>query len=88
MWYHGDELLSWQTLISKYHNDWKFQKHVKIEFDNIMCWFFAKYQEDIAQMHNCKTNVVKPLPPRELQATNWLSLDLSKILAQMEAEFN
>jgi hypothetical protein len=81
-WVLSEKKLTWRDVKAKY-SDWKFQKHVNKFFDQIMCWFFVKYNREIANYYE-----VLPTPDAELKATGWLNLDLSKILAEMTAELS
>jgi len=81
-WWIGDDRVTWKEVKSR-HPTWTFQRHANTTFDKIMCWFFVKYNDDLAIEYNCKPSIKD-----ELEKTGWREYDMNKILAEMRAELS
>jgi hypothetical protein len=64
------------------HCDWQYQTHHNQKFNELMCWFFVKLNNDIAKQENRN-----PTNYEQLRSRGWLDLD-AKFAAIMTSTTN
>ncbi|CAG8773895.1 3438_t:CDS:1, partial [Dentiscutata heterogama] len=81
VWYLGkSDPTEWSTAKDKDFSNWKFNPHYQKMFNNLMCWFFVKLHEDLANYY-----ISEPKSRKSLKSYGWLNLDYDNIINALRA---
>ncbi|PKY14419.1 hypothetical protein RhiirB3_208927 [Rhizophagus irregularis] len=82
MWYSDNDVsIKWSVAKVQDFSDWKFDPHCMHFFDDLMCWFFAKLHEDLAE--RCD---LKPAPFKYLKKNGCLFLNYDDIISALKTK--
>jgi hypothetical protein len=79
VWFVKNQEMQWKDVIKldKYKN-WKFEKHINIQFNNLMKWFFLELNERIANKHEKHVATEEHIISLKIKSS-----DINKILAEI-----
>jgi hypothetical protein len=82
-WIEENKDMKWGEMkVLKNYENWMFESHVNIKFNDLMKWFFYKLNKSIAQDRE-----LKPTPDDELEKNGFNSIDYGLIIATMRGKF-
>ncbi|CAG8727785.1 41003_t:CDS:1, partial [Gigaspora margarita] len=82
VFYFGKEFpTKWSTAKAKDFSNWKFIPHHKKAFNDLMCWFFEKLHEDLANFYE-----LEPASNDNLKHNGCLNLNYDDIISALRTE--
>ncbi|RHZ83314.1 hypothetical protein Glove_97g122 [Diversispora epigaea] len=72
------ERTEWSYAKKQDFSDWKFESHHKDQFNELMCWFFEKLNQDLAKRFNCV-----PAINNELRQYGCINLNYGSIITTL-----
>ncbi|GES87319.1 interferon-induced very large GTPase 1-like [Rhizophagus clarus] len=82
MYYLGKNVpTKWSVAKVQDFSDWKFDPHCMHFFNDLMCWFFGKLHEDLAERRN-----LEPAPYEDLKKNGCLFLNYDDIISTLKTK--
>ncbi|RHZ83940.1 hypothetical protein Glove_86g224 [Diversispora epigaea] len=82
VWYWGkEESTKWGVAKIRDFSEWKFESHHKDQFNDLMCWFFNKLNQDLAKRLN-----FKPASNNELNKYGCVNLNYDSIISTLRTK--